>query len=185
MKEGVNVTSAQKITLTGLFIALGLLTPMAFHFVGGPGAGRLFLPMHIPVFLAGLLVGPVVGFIAGIITPGLSSLLTGMPPPIPMAIMMTFELGVFGVLSGLIYFKQRANLWLSLIIAMFGGRLIYGVLGYVALPLIGLDRVPLWFPLTVGLIGSWPGIVIQLILIPPIVHAAQKIPVFAEIKSKR
>ncbi len=179
------MTSAQKITLTGLFIALGLLTPMAFHFVGGPGAGALFLPMHIPVFLAGLLAGPVVGFTAGIITPGLSSLLTGMPPPIPVAVMMTFELGVFGVLSGFMYFRQRASLWLSLLIAMFGGRLIYGVLAYVALPLIGFDSVPLWAPLTVGLIRSWPGILIQLILIPPIVYAAQQIPVFAEIRSRR
>ncbi len=176
------MTSAQKITLTGLFVALGILTPMAFHFTGGPGAGRLFLPMHIPVFLAGLLAGPIVGVTVGIITPGLSSLLTGMPPPVPTAMMMTIELGVFGLLSGLLYFRLRTGLWLSLIISMFAGRVVYGILAYIALPLVGLERVPLWAPLTVGLINSWPGILIQLILIPPIVYAAQHLRIFAEIR---
>ncbi|MFO8060134.1 MAG: ECF transporter S component [Bacillota bacterium] len=178
------MTSTQKITLSGLFIALGLLTPIAFHFTAGPAAGRLFLPMHIPIFLAGLLCGPAVGFTAGIITPGLSSLLTGMPPPMPTAILMTMELAVYGFLSGYLYFRFRTTLWLSLILSMLGGRLIYGFLAYLALPLIGLDRIPLWTPVTVGLIESWPGILIQLVLIPPIVYAAQRLRVFTEIRGK-
>ncbi len=175
------MTSTKTITFTSLFVALGILTPMAFHYAGGPAMGRLFLPMHIPIFLAGFLAGPIVGVTAGLITPGLSSLLTGMPPPIPTAVMMTFELGVFGLLAGLLFFRMRVNLWLSLIVSMLAGRLVYGVLAFFALPLMGLEQVPLWAPITVGLVNSWPGILIQLILIPPLVKAAQSIGVFADI----
>ena len=50
---------SKKIVLSGLFIALGVVVPMIFHTVNL--AGPIFLPMHIPVLLAGFLLGPVYG----------------------------------------------------------------------------------------------------------------------------
>ena len=56
---------------------------MLFHLAGGMGV--VFLPMHLPVLLAGFFLGPRFGLLVGIITPLLSSLLTGMPPLLPLA----------------------------------------------------------------------------------------------------
>ena len=50
------MSKTKQIVLTGLFIALGLVLPMAFHSI--PNAGNIFLPMHIPVLLCGLVCGP-------------------------------------------------------------------------------------------------------------------------------
>ena len=57
-----------------MYLALAVLLPVGFHMLGV--AGRIFLPMHIPVLLAGFLVGPYCGLIVGLIAPGLSFLLT-------------------------------------------------------------------------------------------------------------
>ncbi len=69
---------SKKIVLSAIFIAFGIIMPMIFHTVNL--AGTIFLPMHIPVLIAGFLLGPTCGALVGIITP----ILTGMPPIIPM-----------------------------------------------------------------------------------------------------
>ncbi|RKY70366.1 MAG: ECF transporter S component, partial [Candidatus Latescibacterota bacterium] len=51
---------------------------MIFHQFGI--AGKVFLPMHFPVIVAGLLFGPFSGLLVGLFSPVLSFLLTGMPP---------------------------------------------------------------------------------------------------------
>mgnify|MGYP000878502134 CR=1 FL=1 len=58
---------ARKVVLSGLFIAFGVLLPMIFHQfnMGGPA----FLPMHIPVLIAGLFLGPTAGLLVGLVTP--------------------------------------------------------------------------------------------------------------------
>ncbi|MFO7942363.1 MAG: ECF transporter S component [Bacillota bacterium] len=176
------MTTTQKITFSALFIALGLLLPMAFHMIG---AGPVFLPMHIPVLLAGFLAGPGVGMITGLITPALSSVLTGMPPLMPMAVLMTIELGVYGTLAGLFYGNARWSLVTSLIGAMLGGRIIYGILLAYVVPLFGIQGTPIlaWITATLG--TSWPGILIQLVVVPLVVTAAEKMPLFAHLKVTR
>ncbi len=176
------MNSTRELTLTALFIAIGILLPMVFHMSGGPGAGRIFLPMHIPIFLAGFLAGPSVGLTAGVITPLLSSFLTGMPPLVPTAPMMSAELVVFGLVSGLLYKKQQKPLYVSLIAAMLAGRVVYGLLGAFALPLFGLEQVSLWVPLTSAVTTSWPGVLLQLIFIPAIVKAAENLKAFSSPK---
>jgi len=64
-----------------LFLGLGVLVPQIFHMTGIGGA--VFLPMHIPVILAGMLVCPMIGLYVGIFAPVISFLLTGMPPVSP------------------------------------------------------------------------------------------------------
>ena len=77
MRDG----NIRNIILGGLFVALGIVIPIAFHAIG---AGPVFLPMHIPVLLAGFTIGPTIGCLVGAVTPILSSLLTGMPPLMPL-----------------------------------------------------------------------------------------------------
>ncbi|MEW6307582.1 MAG: ECF transporter S component [Bacillota bacterium] len=161
-------TPTLTLILTGALIALGVLLPMAFHTVG---LGRVFLPMHIPVLLAGFLVGPLPGMVTGMVTPALSALLTGMPPlaPMPVAQTMVFELGTYGLLAGLAYRKLRLGTLPALILAMAGGRLVYGLIGFTLLPLIGLRQVPLLLPLTTGLVTGLPGLILQLVFVPTVV----------------
>lgn len=168
MRDG----NIRNLILGGLFVALGIVVPIAFHSIG---AGPVFLPMHIPVLLAGFITGPAIGGLVGAVTPILSSLLTGMPPLMPpKAQMMVAELAVYGLLSGFAYRTRKLHVVLSLIIAMFGGRIVYGILAAYILPLFGFSPVPVFYPITAGLVASLPGIVIQLLLIPTIVWLLEK-----------
>ncbi len=160
------------ITYGAVFTALGVVFPTFFHMVG---AGKVFLPMHIPVLLAGFFTGPTTGAIVGFITPLLSALLTGMPPLMPpTAQAMMAELAVYGLLSGVLYKKLRQNVLVALVGAMIGGRLVYGVLAAYLLPLFGLNKVPVLYPLTTGIVGSLPGVVLQLVFVPTVVYLAEK-----------
>jgi len=162
----------QNLVLAALFMALGVLLPLAFHAVG---AGRLFLPMHLPVLLSGFLVGPTVGLLVGLSTPLLSSLLTGMPPLMPpIAPVMTLELATYGWLSGFLYRTWGGRVWPALVAAMTGGRIVYGLAAAYLLPLFGFTAVPFWAPLTVGLLDSWPGILLQLVFVPAVVRMATR-----------
>jgi len=96
----------KKIILSGLLIALGVLIPIFFHMLGA--GGPVFLPMHLPVMVTGFLVGPLFGLIVGALTPFISSLLTGMPPLFPMAVLMIFELSAYGFICGFLYEKRTA-----------------------------------------------------------------------------
>ncbi len=155
------------ITRGAFFIALGILLPIAFHFLG---LGRIFLPMHLPILVAGFLCGPRVGLMTGMVTPLLSALLTGMPPLMPpMAQLMIFELGAYGLLTGLFFHQLQLGIYPSLLIAMLGGRLVHGLLGYLALPIFGLEGISLLYPLTYGLLTGLPGVVLQLILVPGLI----------------
>ena len=164
--------NTKRLTMGAFFIAMGIFLPMIFHALS---LGKVFLPMHIPVLLAGFLCGPIIGAIVGALTPILSALLTGMPPLMPpMAQMMIFELGVYGALTGLFYETLRWKVVPSLLLSMVGGRIIYGLLGYTLLPLIGLNKISILYPLTAGLLTSLPGVIIQLVLIPTIIYLGER-----------
>jgi riboflavin transporter FmnP len=93
--------SSKKLVLTGFFIALGFILPF---FTGQiPSIGNKLLPMHIPILLCGFVCGWRYGLIAGFITPITRSLVYGMPPMIPIAASMAFELAAYGLIAGLLY----------------------------------------------------------------------------------
>lgn len=50
------------MTYAAMLTALGILVPFLFHQVGI--AGKVFLPMHFPVLIAGMLLGPTAGLAA-------------------------------------------------------------------------------------------------------------------------
>jgi len=158
------------IVRTALFLALAVVFPIAFHQFGM--AGRYFLPMHIPVLLAGFISGPVAGVVAGLLAPGLSFALTGMPPSYAVPL-MTLELCLYGLTAGLFYYKLRLNVYIALVISLVLGRIGFAL----GLLILGLFLelpygVKTYF--SVAVVAGLPGIAIQLVFIPPIVAAVMR-----------
>jgi niacin transporter len=188
----------RKITYGGLLLAISVVLPLVFHLAGGPPSGALFLPMHIPVLLAGLILGPVFGLVIGAAAPIISFAMTEMPIAARLPFMI-LELAIYGCVAGLFYhsfglnrlggvFRKSkkesaqeevspiakfAGIILSLIAAMIAGRAAYA-LGLVIMGRLfgvkGADPAAVITALSTGIIG----IAIQLIVIPPILFALQK-----------
>lgn len=155
-------STAALIARSGLFVACGLILPSVFHFFGG--TGPVFLPMHIPVLLAGFILGPAVGALVGFVTPLLSSLLTGMPPLFPMLPIMLGELTAYGFVAGYCQRRLRWPVLGSLVTAMLAGRAVYGLIFTVMLYGLKLT-VPKAVSVTTAVLTGLPGIAIQLVLI--------------------
>lgn len=160
----------RNLTGTALSIALGLVVPMIFHAVG---LGAAFSPMHLPVLLCGFCFGPWYGLFCGLVCPFISSITTGMPPLFPTCLTMTFELGAYGLLSGLLYRHYKLNIYLSLIITMIVGRIVGGIVSAIVLSATGTAYS---FELFFGayFITTLPGIIVELIVIPLLVYALTK-----------
>ncbi len=160
------------ITYIALFLALAVLLPIGFHAFGF--LGRVFLPMHIPVLLAGFLAGPISGLVVGLLAPGISFLLTSMPPTYAVPL-MTLELGIYGFVAGVVYRKLRLNIYVALLLAMVFGRLMFGlgllVLGmFVELPY----TAAVFFSSSGAIVAGLPGIIVQIVIIPVVVAALNR-----------
>ena len=173
MNVSVRVKHTHKVVCAALLIAAGVLLPQVFHLIGGDTAGRIFLPMHIPVLLAGLLLGPVPGVAVGIVTPLLSFLFTGMPAVAVLPFML-FELFAYGLVSGLLGQIEKAPLYVALVAAQVAGRLANAGCLFIAGTLLHLKAAPAASVVTAFFTGL-PGIVVQLVLIPPLVYAVRKV----------
>lgn len=169
----MKMTTVKKSVITAICIALCVVLPLAFHAI--PNAGSVFCPMHIPVLLCGLICGWQFGLVCGLSGPLLSSLMTGMPPAAILPAMMV-ELAFYGVITGLLMNlvhtrSTYADLYISLVIAMLGGRVLSGA----AKALIfakGSISLSMWA--ASSFVTSFPGIIIQLVLIPSLVFALMK-----------
>lgn len=164
----------RNMVFCALCIALGLVLPMAFHFI--PNAGSIFLPMHIPVLLCGLLCGPYFGLLCGFLVPILSSILTGMPPA-PILPGMICELAVYGAISGFmarkVKFKNElASVYVQLLTAMIAGRIVYGILNALVFH-AGSYSMSIF--IGTAFVTAFPGIVIQLLFLPSIVMLLNKV----------
>lgn len=162
----------KKLVLTAVCSALCVIVPMAFHSI--PNAGQVFLPMHIPVLLCGMLCGWPYGFICGLLGPALSSLLTSMPPAAFLPPMM-IECAVYGASVGLMLKYVRTgkvyiDLYASLVVAMLLGRIISGI----AKALIFTPDLSLAAWAAASFVTALPGIAIQLLLIPLLVHSLSR-----------
>ena len=167
--------SINRLTLTALFLALGLVLPFLTGQI--PQIGNMLLPMHFPVFLCALICGWQYGFGLGLLLPLLRSFIFGMPYLYPTAIAMAFELAAYGLIAGLIYGYLRPQnikpLYISLVASMIGGRIIWGI---VQTLLMGLGGNAFGFAafMTSAVFNAVPGIIAQLILIPLIMMALDK-----------
>ena len=146
----------------------------------------MLCPMHIPVLLCGFLCGWQWGLVVGMLSPLLRSLLFHMPVLYPMAVGMLFELAVYGAVSGLLYSrlpKKPASLYVTLLTAMVSGRVIWGIVRYAMFGLFGTAFSMKLF-LSGAVLTAWPGIVLQILLIPPLVMALEKSGFCAEAQQK-
>lgn len=158
---------AANLCLSAMFLAIGLVLP----FVTGqiPQIGSMLLPMHLPVLLCGLICGWQYGGAVGFILPFLRYAMFGMPPIFPAGVSMAFEMAAYGILVGLLYGRSRwkciLSLYRSLILAMLGGRVVWGVVRVLCSGVAGSPFTWKLF-LSGAFLTSIPGIILQLVFIP-------------------
>ncbi len=170
--------SIRHLVYAALCLALALVLP--FLTGGIPQIGGMLCPMHLPVLLCGLLCGPYWGAAVGLVCPLLRHMLFSMPPLLT-AITMTAELAAYGFFAGLFYriltklfpSRRMAVLYGSLLLAMLLGRLVWA-LASVLLMLAGRTTFSLAAFWTSGFVSAWPGILLQLLLIPAICRAVMR-----------
>ena len=161
--------------LAAMFLALGIVLPFLTGQI--PQIGKMLLPMHIPAILCGLICGPVYGCAVGIIMPLLRSVIFSAPPIYPMAVAMAFELGTYGLVSGLLYKKtaktNALSVYPALIGAMLAGRAVWGIVMCV---LLGIGKSGFTFKMffASAFVTALPGIVLQLLVIPFIIFIINK-----------
>lgn len=165
--------STKKITLSAVFLALGLILPF---FTGQiQEIGNKLLPMHIPVMLCGIVCGWKYGLLIGFITPLLRSFLFSMPIP-TKAIGMAFELATYGLIIGILYSRlvhKKFRIYISLLTAMIAGRIVWGISSVL---IYGISKSSFTWQMFIGgaLLNAIPGIVLQLVLIPTLMLALEK-----------
>lgn len=168
------MSSVRRLVIAAVCVALCYVLPLALHPLG---LGKILSPMHLPVLLCGLACGGVYGAICGLVGPVLSSLLSGMPGPTGL-ITMVPELMIYGLTAGLAMKYIRtgnliADLYLSLVPAMLLGRVVGGLAS--ACFYLGSEKsftMAAW--ISGYFVGTFPGIIVQLILIPVLVIALMK-----------
>lgn len=164
----------KKITLSAMFLAIGMILPF---FTGQiPQIGSMLLPMHIPVFLCSFLCGFEYGVTVGVILPLFRSLVFSMPPLFPQAVSMALELGAYGFFAGFLYQHSNKKVWAvyrSLLLAMIAGRAVWGMAQLLFLGIQG-NSFTLQMFLAGALLHAVPGILIQLLLIPGILFLLRR-----------
>lgn len=169
-----NSVSIRRLTLSAMLAAVGLLLP--FVTAQLRPLGNMLCPMHFPVFVCGMFCGPLWGLAVGAIVPLLRSALFGMPPLMPGAAAMAFELAAYGLFSGLLRArlpKTTPMLYVTLGVSMVLGRIVWGC---ASLFFYGFAAQSFTWQifLTNGFLNAIPGIALQLLLIPPVVRALER-----------
>ncbi len=163
-----------KLVYAAICLALCLVLP--FLTMQIPTIGKALSPMHIPVFLCGFLCGWPYAIVVGFIAPLLRSVMFGMPAMVPDALGMAFELAAYGVITGVLFRllpRKTVNIYVTLICAMLGGRVVWGIAKFLITKAIGME-FPFSAWLAGGFINAVPGIILHIVLVPVIVIALQK-----------
>ena len=170
----INESNLNRLVFSALFLAIALVLPFLTGQI--PQIGSMLSPMHIPVLLCGFLCGWPWGLAVGFIAPLFRSLLFGMPPMIPGAVAMAFELAVYGGVSGYLRRKlprTKPAIYAVLIISMIAGRLVWGAARVILAGLSGSSFT--WAAFLAGAVtNAVPGIILHLALIPILVMALER-----------
>ena len=174
MKKTAIPIRLYKLTYSAICLAMAFVLP----FVTGniPEVGNMVCPMHLPVLLCGFLCGWQWGLAVGFAAPLMRSLILMRPPLYPTAVAMAFELAVYGLLAGLLYWLlcgRSGRTCVSLLCAMLGGRVVGGLVQLLLLSLNGEGYTATIF-FTEYFVNAWPGMLLQLVLIPVAVSALRK-----------
>lgn len=172
MKKNDNLL---KMILSALFLALAYVLPFLTGQI--PEIGSMLCPMHIPVLLCGFVCGWPWGLAVGFIAPLFRSLTLGMPTLFPKALCMAFELAAYGLVAGLMHKilpRKKPFIYISLVVAMLVGRLVWGAAMFVCMGIGGNA-----FTFSAFAAGAFanaiPGIILQIILIPILVMVTDNI----------
>lgn len=168
-------TLKTKTLIVAAAVVLSIVLPQIFHAAGvfagvGAAPGAAFLPMHIPVLLAGLIAGRFAGFAAGVLSPLLSFTLTGMPGTAMLPFMM-IELAGYGFSAGMMS-RIKMPVFFQLVAAQFAGRVLRA--GAVLFAIFALGSQMEISVIRNFAVAGLPGILLQWILIPLIMHRIQK-----------
>jgi hypothetical protein len=152
------------LTLSAMFISLGVLFPILFH---AAGLGSLFLPMFWPVAASAFFLPAAAAVCVAVFTPALSFLLTGMPPVAPPVLqIMIPELAVLAAVTGLLHRKAGLPVFPSLFLGLAASRVVVFLSGRLLGDFLGLP--PAWASAAV-LIKGLPGVAAILVLVPILV----------------
>lgn len=166
--------NTRDLILAALCLALAMLLP----FLTGQiqTIGNMLCPMHIPVLLCAYICGYRWAAAVGFISPLLRYAIFGMPPIMPAGVSMAFELLTYGLVAGLLYEKLKKNtlnIYVSLIISMISGRVVWGI---TRLIISGVTGTEFTWQLFIGgaVLQAVPGIILHILLIPIIVMALRR-----------
>ena len=167
-------SSVRKLVISALMLALCLVLPFLTGQI--PEIGSMLCPMHIPVLLCGFVCGPVWALVVGAVAPALRYVLFSMPPIYPVGLAMCFELAAYGLFSGLLYKalpKKPWGVYVSLLVAMVLGRVVWGVVRAV---ISGVGGAAFSWQLFIagGFTQAIPGIILHIVLIPILVLALRR-----------
>jgi thiamine transporter ThiT len=164
----------RKLILAALCLALCIVLPFLTGQI--PEIGKRLSPMHIPVFICGFVCGWPWGLAVGLIAPLLRSVMYGMPAFFPNAVVMSFELATYGLVSGILYRllpRKPWSIYVTLIAGMIAGRIVWGLVKWFVLGLQG--NAFTWKMFLAGaVLDAVPGIILHIVLIPAVVLALEK-----------
>ena len=166
--------SLMQLIISAVCLALCMVLPFLTGQI--PQIGSALSPMHLPVLLCGFLCGPVYALAVGAVAPPLRFALFGMPPIFPTGVAMCFELAAYGVISSLMYRRlprKKLSIYAALLIAMVGGRIVWGLMRWLIAGLAGSSYTFAMF-LSGALLKAVPGIIVQIVLIPLLVMAIER-----------
>ena len=164
----------KKLCFAAVFLALAYVMPFLTGQI--PQFGSMLLPMHLPVLLCGFVCGWPWGLAVGFIAPLLRALTLGMPPLLPTAVCMAFELAAYGCFAGLFYHrfpKKTVYLYVSLGLALLLGRVVWALVSWLVYGILG-NAFTFQLFLAGAFLNAWPGIVLQFVLVPLLVMALKK-----------
>lgn len=168
VKKGITIKSLVSVGL----IVCAVLLPQLVHLIGGAPGGVKWLPMYLPVLVAGCLLGTYWGLGVGILSPVLSFAITslfGNPmPALERLPFMMAELAVFALVCGLFGKKIDGNKWLAfpaVLIAEISGRAFFVALAAIFQSVSSLSVTMVWQQIQTGFIG----LILQALIVPLII----------------
>ena len=163
-----------RLVYSALCLALCIVLP--FLTMQIPQIGQALSPMHIPALLCGFICGPIWGIAVGATGPIWRSAMFKMPPMFPVASAMAFELAAYAAVAGILYRllpKKYPYIYVSLVISMIVGRIVGAVAKFA---MLGFDAEKMNLSIFFAdyIVGTLPGIVLHIVIIPPIIWALRR-----------
>lgn len=162
---------AKQILWSLIFMAFGVVFSMLFY---ATGTNMIFLPMHMPVFLGGFILSWPYAILVALITPLVSSIFVGMPLAINLMYIIP-EFIVYAITIEALYKRNKDavfvyRIYLPLLIAMILGKLTASLFQTV----LFANSVDMFTFFASIVIKGFPGIMIQLIVVPTLLYLLMK-----------